>query len=647
MKDRVYNALTNGIRLNKPMFFSVEWLNETLAELPTDEEKLAIKILFLTSASDYLFEDCYKLSLELIEIAQREKDTNLEGFARLYLAFAYRQQNRQQDAIAEFKKGEELVSHAPRSFAAGIAKQMFAFNYWANGDREKAFALAYEARELAQNFDWETMGWSNFQLGVFHSDMQDYENAMKYFIEAKEAATKYNLNYQLARINSGIASIHIAKNELDQAIHLNEKALNGYRSSGHQTAISRVLNDLGVIYFKRKEIEKAKENLSEALMLRRDLRYWPGIITSEIELARIYMAERDFDKAEHLLLDGLAISNEAGLKQKAIVCHQLLGELYKADKNFKAALDHLENGHRVKSELAGEEVTNRIKAIQQKHATEQADKLAELERKKNVELKQAYDAIEEQNTSILDSINYARRIQAALLGSHSMLSKNIAENFVLYMPKDIVSGDFWWCEEEKDEFYFAVADCTGHGVPGAFMSLLNINLLTRALADNENAAPAKLLNEVRRHVIASLNKEGNAEARDGMDVVLCSLNKTGRLRFACANNALLLIRKGELQVHGPDKFPVGLSHTTDPDPFTEFEITLQKGDCVYLSTDGFADQFGGAKGKKYKQKRLREFLQKHAHHTMKDQEQQLGKEFESWRGNLEQVDDVLVLGFRY
>jgi serine phosphatase RsbU (regulator of sigma subunit) len=218
---------------------------------------------------------------------------------------------------------------------------------------------------------------------------------------------------------------------------------------------------------------------------------------------------------------------------------------------------------------------------------------------------------------------------------------------VLYLPKDIVSGDFWWCAEEKDEFYFAVADCTGHGVPGAFMSLLNINLLNRALADYEGAAPSVILGEVRRHVIASLNKEGNDQSRDGMDVVLCSLNKNGLLRFACANNTLLHVRNGELSVFGPDKFPVGLGATADLEPFTSFEIQLQAGDMVYMSTDGFSDQFGGPKGKKYKQKQLRQFLLEHSSDGISQMDSLLENEFNLWKGTLEQVDDVLIMGFRF
>lgn len=629
------------------MYFSREWLENKLTTLQTEEEKLWLKISFLSSSADLLPELCRELCVDLTEKAERDNMPALKAYVLVFEAYGEIVMNGVDGFKKKMDEAERLANQSHPSMYTAMVLQMRAFAYWAEGQRDRALAMSYAAKKQMAETASEGLGWTDYQLAVFHSDLKEYDKALEYFEYSEKMAIAKEAVYQLARIRSGMAAVAIAQDRIDEAARLNELALEGYRSCGHHTAISRALNDLGVICAKKGDYIKAKQYVSEAMEIRRKSAYWPGLTTSQIELSRIYIAENDFDSAKSLLEEALNLSVQMGARQKVITCHSLLADVHKMRSEYKMALDHLEKGHEIHRELTGEEASNRIKHLQQKNATEQADKLAKLEQQKNVELKQAYDAIEDQNKSILDSINYARRIQTALLGSRTMLSNQVPENFVLYMPKDIVSGDFWWCEEEKDEFYFAVADCTGHGVPGAFMSLLNINLLTRALAENENATPAKLLNEVRRHVISSLNREGNEEARDGMDVVLCSLNKAGRLRFACANNALLLVRNGELQIHGPDKFPVGLSHTYQPEPFTEFEITLQKGDCVYLSTDGFADQFGGKKGKKYKQKRLREFLQQQSHRPIKELESILEKEFESWRGDLEQVDDVLVMGFQW
>lgn len=629
------------------MHFSREWLENKLASLNTDEEKLWIKISFLSSAADLLPDVCAEIRRDLSETADRTDDNVLRAYVLIQGTYANMISNQLKDFEAVMNEAGRLVESAEPSVLTGMVMQMRAFAYWTAGFRDKALALSYDSRKVMMKAAGEPIGWVDYQLAVFHSDLQDYATAEQYFSSAEKLASTSEAIYQLARIRSGRAAVAIAQNRMEDAMQLNESALNGYRECGHFIAISRALNDLGVIYARQGDHAKAKKYLSEAMEIRRKSNYLPGLTTTQMELARMLMLENDTDGAQQLLEDALKLSVMMKARQKVITCHSLLSEIHKTKKNYQVALEHLEQSYKVKAELSGEEATNRIKQLQQKHATEQADQQAEIHRLKNVELKQAYDAIEDQNKSILDSINYARRIQTALLGSRTLFSKFLPQNFILYKPKDIVSGDFWWCAEEKDEFWFAVADCTGHGVPGAFMSLLNINLLNRALSENENASPAKLLNEVRRQVIASLNKEGAEEARDGMDAVLCSVNKTGRLRFACANNALLHIRNGELTVHGPDKFPVGLSPTSQPEPFTEFEIQLEKNDSVYLSTDGYADQFGGTKGKKFKQKRLRELILQHAALPVSEQETILENEFESWRGNLEQVDDVLVLGFRW
>lgn len=629
------------------MYFSREWLENELATLQTEEEKVRLKMIFLNSCSDLLIKETSEICAELAVKAERENDTALKAFVIIHNSYFRLASGDVQEANRKAQEAEQLAIAAPASPMTSIVLQMCAFNYWTAGFRDRALELAYSSRKQLDGKEDEGMGWSDFQLAVFHSDLKDYETALNYFNNAEQMAVNNKLVYQLARIRSGLGAIAIAQDRFEDALTLTEQAIEGYRECGHTTAMSRALNDLGVIYFKRGDLQLAKKNLSEAIESRRNANYFPGLITSEIELAKVHIEEKEYHKAQQLLEDALQLSIKTRSRQKEVTCHMLLSSLHKLNGNFTLALQHLEEGYDLKTDLAGDEASNRIKHLQQKHATEQAERIAEIERSKNAELKQAYDAIEEQNKSILDSINYAQRIQTALLGSRAMMNAHIPDNFILYKPKDIVSGDFWWCAEEQDRFYFAVADCTGHGVPGAFMSLLNINLLNRALNEHLLASPAELLDQVRKQVINSLNRDGQETARDGMDVVICSLHKNGKLDFACANNALVLVRDGAPVIHGPDKFHVGLSHGEELQQFTAHSIQLQKGDSVYLTTDGFSDQFGGEKGKKFKQKRLRELFVNNAALPLDQQEKLLVETFDSWKGRLEQVDDVLIIGFRY
>lgn len=225
--------------------------------------------------------------------------------------------------------------------------------------------------------------------------------------------------------------------------------------------------------------------------------------------------------------------------------------------------------------------------------------------------------------------------------------------FILYKPKDIVSGDFYHAlahqpSGHKNELFFVcTADCTGHGVPGALMSMVGISQLNESIIEKNLVHPNDILDNMRKGIIASLNPEGSEEeSKDGMDCVLCAYdfeNKT--MEFAAANNPLWLVRNKELIEYKADKMPVGKYHS-ETKPFTLQKVELKKGDIVYTFTDGFADQFGGEKGKKYKYKQLQELLLSKCQLPMEEQKGILENEFESWKGKLEQVDDVLIIGIR-
>jgi len=235
-----------------------------------------------------------------------------------------------------------------------------------------------------------------------------------------------------------------------------------------------------------------------------------------------------------------------------------------------------------------------------------------------------------------------------------MESENTTKSFfILYKPKDIVSGDFYHAlahknnSDDNELFYMCTADCTGHGVPGALMSMMGISHLNESIIEKKLVHPNDILDNMRKGIIASLNPEGSEEeSKDGMDCILCAFDfKNMKLEFAAANNPLWLVREGVVLEYKPDKMPVGKYGDTMK-PFTLQTVDLKKGDIVYSFTDGYADQFGGEKGKKFKYKQLQNLLLDNSAAPMDEQKKILDKAFEDWRGNLEQVDDVCVIGIR-
>ena len=251
------------------------------------------------------------------------------------------------------------------------------------------------------------------------------------------------------------------------------------------------------------------------------------------------------------------------------------------------------------------------------------------------------------NKEITDSIHYASRIQSAILPPEEYLDSILNEYFILYMPRDIVSGDFYWMHSENGRLITVTADCTGHGVPGAFMSMLGVAFLNEIIIRHEDKSADQILNELRSYVIKSLRQTGKeGDNQDGMDISLCIYDlKNMKVQFAGANNSLILIRDGEIILFPADKMPVGI-HLRSKDSFTLHTIDMKKDDIFYTLSDGYVDQFGGSEGKKFMIKRLKELLLSIHKEDMNKQEILLRESIVSWMGNYSQIDDILVMGIK-
>jgi serine phosphatase RsbU (regulator of sigma subunit) len=283
------------------------------------------------------------------------------------------------------------------------------------------------------------------------------------------------------------------------------------------------------------------------------------------------------------------------------------------------------------------------KVIEQKHEEVVLQK---------VEIQSQKDTLEAKNREITDSISYAKRIQNSLIPSEAKFRTTLQNSFVLFKPKDIVSGDFYWIYQRDSIVYYVTADCTGHGVPGGFMTMLGLSFLEQIIVNQNVENPAEVLNLMRDKLIKTLNQHGQeGENKDGMDICVCRLDtKRNELIYSAAHNDLYVVKSHslngskELIEYKANRQPCGY-HVLNK-PFTSATIQLEPGDCIYTFTDGYADQFGGPKGKKFRYKQFEQLLLANAHLDMADQRTVLSKTFDEWRNSHEQVDDVLVIGVR-
>ncbi|HAM09579.1 MAG: hypothetical protein A2X05_06825 [Bacteroidetes bacterium GWE2_41_25] len=274
--------------------------------------------------------------------------------------------------------------------------------------------------------------------------------------------------------------------------------------------------------------------------------------------------------------------------------------------------------------------------------------LEEKVKERTLKIEKQKEEIEEQKKHIMDSIYYARRIQNAILPSYLHIDSYLKDYFILYLPKDIVSGDFYWMHCSDGQCMIAAVDCTGHGVPGAFMSIVGFNQLNYAVSVKQAKTAGSILDELNAGVIATLNENvTDSSIKDGMDMALCVFDFAAKkVEFAGANNPMILIRNGETLTYKGDRFPIGVYEGTVVKPFTNNEIDIIDGDCIYLFSDGYPDQFGGPDNKKFMFRRFQELMLEVHTLPMAQQKEILLQRLNDWKGENEQVDDILVIGIR-
>lgn len=438
----------------------------------------------------------------------------------------------------------------------------------------------------------------------------------------------------------------ISENYFNQAYDI-------FNHLGEKEWIANARNGLAHIFWRRSDLTKAIKNGEEAMAIARELGYPATIQNAADILRKAYHDKKDFERALEMsdLFYAMRDSVINDNNKKESLSKYFLYQNEKQQLVIKSNHEKIEMEFRAKTKqqrlviyfvivallicaIFGILMYNRFKITKKQNGIIHHQKQI-VEHQKLL--------VEESKKEILDSINYAKRIQYALLAHDSVLKENLNGYFVLFKPKDIVSGDFYWATTHSHYFYLAVCDSTGHGVPGAFMSLLNIGFMSEAIKEKNIIHPHEVLNYVRKRLIESISKE---EQKDGMDGTLLCIDKlNGHVSYASAHNAPLFISNNESHVLLCDKMPVGKGERTDK--FSLYTLQPKPGDQLYLFTDGYGDQFGGEKGKKYKNKLLKEKLFEVSKLPIHQQASVLNKEFEMWRGNLEQVDDVLVVGIRF
>ncbi len=550
--------------------------------------------------------------------------------------------------------------------------------------------------------DKEGMAYSLNNLAFIYKNQGDENKALEYFTKSIKIQEQIKDKKGSVTTLNNIGAIHQKRGEIQTALAMFEKALKLGREIKFKEGVARSLYNIGSIYAtngdpsnslsKENIVSKAVEYYTESLKIREEIGDKQGIANSLLSIGKVFLKDKNYAQALKNTLRALELGKQIGYPQEISKAAEMLDVIYRNTGDFKLARENYELYIRMRDSLNNE--TTRKASIKQQikhdyelkaaadsvaHAKETEIKNAELKVKKNQqnalfwglgmvivfavfifnrfkitqkqkiiietqkgEVEEKKKLIEEKQKEILDSINYAKRIQYTLLAHEEFVKQHLPEHFIYFQPKDIVSGDFYWATYHNNKFYLAVCDSTGHGVPGAFMSLLNIGFLTEAINEKGIEKPNEIFDYARLRLINSISKEGQQDGFDG--ILICFDQTNNKITYAAANNAPILIQKNSISELKIDKMPVGLGEIKNN--FSLHTIEANKGDVIYLYTDGYADQFGGEKGKKFKYKQLNELLLNESSNPMHLQKENIKNTLLNWKGNLEQVDDICIIGIR-
>jgi serine phosphatase RsbU (regulator of sigma subunit) len=612
------------------------------------------------------------------------------------------------DAALAMKSGQAglaLAKKGKHGVLEGYLRNNIGLLFLDKSQYEKALENFIEAAKVSESIsDRKTMAMSMENIGIVYKSQHLYEKALLNFSGSLKVFTELNDKMSQANVYTDLGSLYYDLGDNEKALEYFLQSLKLMEELGDKGGIAGGYNNVAVIYEEMKNYSKAMEYHKKSLRLSREQLNTRSVSSSLYNIALIYKNQENYENAIRYIDSAVIYAKEVDALEYIKEYYGTLSEIFYSKGDYKTSLHYYTLLFAVKDTLLNQDRNKMIVEMSTKYQTEKKEREnqilkqqndlqnlsinrqriisysiagglilvlvlaffiyrgyrqkqkanillgrqnSEIVKQKNI-IEEKNRIVEEKNKDITDSIRYAKRLQSAILKPEDQLGSCFEDGFILFRPKDIVSGDFYWFEKFGRVSMIAAADCTGHGVPGAFMSIIGCNLLSQAVNEYAITQPAAILNSVNKGLSKVLQqKMERASVTDGMDIALCTFDPESMMvEYSGAYNPLWLYRDGEITEFKGDKFPVGAFVDNEVRIFKNNEIPVKKGDVIYLFSDGFADQFGGPNGKKFKYQQLKSLLCNIGSEEGKVQKAALEKTFISWCGDLEQVDDVLVVGVK-
>lgn len=677
--------------------FAQIWNNKKLADTTRLDALDEIAWLYLYTNPDTAY------TIAKLESEISLKKNYLESHARSYsvMGHTFVVSGKYDEAVSCYQKAIAIFKKIKSNHGLARSYNSMGIVYFDQGKFRKSLEEYNKSlRAFEKMNDTPAIATMLNNIGLVYFNLNDHNSAEKYFKKAFDLRIRSNHKNGIYSVMSNMASVYLARNDTAKAIKNYKECLEICIEQKNDIGIADILGNLAGVHIEMKEYDHAMKYIQRSFAIREKLEYKSGMSNSLINMATIHYETGNIKAARETGEKAMKLARELDDPRELRGASKVLYMVYKKlNMNLEALLMH-ESYISTRDSL--EAKSNKDVAMRQMYDYEYEKQRAVNKAQYNESLKKQQavadeeekrqriiiwsvsvglllvilfsiflfsrfrvirkqkeliavqkaeadlqkELVEEKNKEILDSIQYAKRLQTAILPPENMVKEWVQQSFILFKPKDIVSGDFYWFEKHNGLLYVAAVDCTGHGVPGAMVSVVGHNGLNRALKEFNLKKPADILNKLRQLVEETFSKS-EQEVKDGMDVALCCIDLQNRtIEFAGAHNPIWIYNytSGELTEINGDKQPVGKYQYEKP--FTNHEYKLEKNDSIYLFTDGYADQFGGDSGKKYKSSSFKTLIKKIGSQTLDEQKTILNHTFETWRGTHEQLDDVCVIGIR-
>jgi serine phosphatase RsbU (regulator of sigma subunit) len=647
----------------------------------------SLLFLFITTVSiTYAQKNKYIDSLELLLNSQKADSARVSTMVQLSIEYT------EYDRSKAFEFANEALNLSKKiSYTKGIGLSHNSLGdlNWFSGDYTKSSDHYFKALAIFEELkDKEGMAQCYRNIGWIYQGQQNYPLTLEYYFKSLKLNEELDLKLRIIANYDDLGIVYKLMKKYTEALDYCRRTIRLSTEINSKKGVSTGYGNLGAIYYEMGNYDLSIESYKTATKMYDDFDDHYNLADGYNGMATAYFKLRKPDKTIEYAEKALQIGKDFNFKTIQSDAYNKLAYAYAFKKNYAEGVKYLEFYSSMQDSTYNESNSEQINEMSAKYESEKKElMISSLEKDKNLSeeklqqeknfkiylalfcvviavfafflfksniqkkkaneaLSSAYSEIEIKNKDITDSINYSKRIQDASLPPVELRKELFPDSFILFKPKDIVSGDFYWYAEKEGKKVIAACDCTGHGVPGALMSMIGNNILNQIVNEKGITSAAEILNQLHLDIRKSLKQDEHPENKDGMDIALLVFNSASEVEYAGAQRPLWLVSNEVLTEIKGNKFSIGGMQIETDRKFTNHRLTLSENDTLYIFTDGYADQFGGPDGKKFMTKNLKDLILRIQNESMPQQGKLLDDSLEAWKERTEQVDDILMIGIK-